>query len=196
MNVIATETAQEFLIREGGEDDARFFFEVEEQTTLENLPRDGCVHGECIGAGCAFERALDRARLREALCATHRMLLEIPGHVFFIAQSAEGERAGLLWFGPKRNLISGEDEGWVYNVTVLLPFRGRGLGKRLLHHAEEYARSLGYGAVGLSVATHNVIARTLYESVGFAPSNIVMRKPLARSSENGCVLCENDVDAA
>lgn len=175
-------------IREGSEADAEWFFEVEEQTTWENLPRD-----------CEY----DRETMRTALCATHRLILQVPGNVFFIAEAsdmeasgveASGVRAGLLWFGPKRNLITGRNEGWIYNVTVLPEFRGRGLAKMLLRHAEEYARTLGYDVVGLSVATHNEIARGLYHRVGFDVSNVIMRKPLIPSDErkSDCIVCENE----
>lgn len=154
------------LIREGTCDDAAFFFEVELQTTWENLPPD------CQG--------MNREELREKLRATHGLLLSCPGNVFFIAcDGGSGEKLGLLWFGPRHNSISGEHEGWIYNVTTLPEHRGCGVARRLIVHAEDYARAQGYRVIGLSVAVHNEAARSLYQTLDFEQSNILMRKPLA-----------------
>lgn len=155
------------LIREGTEDDAEFFLEMEEQTTWESLPDDK-------------KRDTPREKLRETLLETHGLLLECPGNVFFIAENAEsGERAGLLWLGPRHNLLTGEHEAWIYNVTVVPECRGCGVAKKLMARAEEYARAQGYNIIGLSVAVHNEIARSLYQRLEYTESNILMRKPLA-----------------
>jgi ribosomal protein S18 acetylase RimI-like enzyme len=157
-------TSPEIRIREGSADDAEFFLAVEEQTTWESLPPD--------------KRDLPRETLRERLLETHGLLLSCAGNVFFIAEVG-GERAGLLWFGPRHNAITGEHEGWIYNVTVLEGFRGLGIAKKLLLHAENYAREQGYEVIGLSVAVHNEIARELYRRCEYSESNILMRKVLS-----------------
>lgn len=149
-------------IRLGTDEDAEFFFDLEEQTTWDNLP-------------CACGTPWDRDQIRESLCATHRAMLDLPGNILFIAE-ADGVRAGMLWFGNRRNLITGEDEGWVYNVTVLPHFRRRGIARILLHHVEEYARAEGYRVLGLSVAVHNEQAQRLYQEIGYEESNVLMRK--------------------
>ena len=52
----------------------------------------------------------------------------------------------------------------------LLPeHRGRGLGKRLLRHAVERARELGFTRIELETATVLEVARRMYESFGFRP---------------------------
>lgn len=166
-------------IREGTDEDAEWFFEIDERTTWESLPR---------ACGTNWQREA----VREALCATHRMMLQVPGNTFFIAE-VDGARAGLLWFGPKRNLITGEDEAWVWNVTVEPQFRGRGIAKTLMRHAERHARELGFRAVGLCVATHNDPARALYQTLGFSEHTLTLRKPLDDDDsfvdESGCAVC-------
>ena len=153
-------------IREGAPNDAAWFFEIEEQTTWESLPPDA---------------ALNRDELREKLRATHGLLLSCPGNVFFIACDANNndEKLGMLWFGPRHNAITGDHEGWIYNVTTLPQHRGCGVARSLISHAEEYARAQGYRVIGLAVATHNERARALYERLNFRQSNILMRKPLS-----------------
>jgi GNAT superfamily N-acetyltransferase len=48
-------------------------------------------------------------------------------------------------------------------------FRGRGLGKRLLQHAVDLSRRLGFTRIDLETATVLEAARGLYESFGFQP---------------------------
>lgn len=145
--------------------DDPFFREVEFQTTWHSLDEE------------------DRSRLKpqevkEALTATHELLLSRDGNQVFIAEDAQGNRVGLLWFGVNRNLVSGEDEAWVYNVSVVKEHQGRGIGKKLMEYAETVAREGGFRVLGLMVSSHNIPARALYEKLGFRPTNVVMRKPL------------------
>jgi len=155
----------ELAIRLGTDDDADFFLHVEEETTLESLPPD-------------FAN-MPREELRARLLETHELLMEQEGHLFFIAFDTRTDRKmGLLWFGPRRNHITGEHEAWIYNVTVLPEHRGCGVGQSLIAHAEKHARDHGFGAIGLAVATHNTRAQQLYERLDFYSNNVLMRKQL------------------
>jgi ribosomal protein S18 acetylase RimI-like enzyme len=153
-------------IRQGTDADMAFFRDLEMQTTWENLPPEDC-------------QRLTREQVWDALDETHELLLARPGNVMFIAE-VDGQRAGLLWFGPNRNLVTGEEEGWIYNVTVLPEYRGRGIARLLMQHAESHAKAEGYAVIGLMVAMHNTAARELYRRLDFQDSNILMRKPLRR----------------
>jgi ribosomal protein S18 acetylase RimI-like enzyme len=154
-------------IRKETPEDASYFREVEFQTTWENLD--------------AEEQArFTPARVREALQETHEILLDRPGNTIFIAESEDGQRAGLLWFGERRNLATGEIEAWIYNVTVSEAFRGQGVGALLMQHAEAFARDEGYRTIGLMVALHNRAARRLYERLDYHKGNLLMRKRLAK----------------
>ena len=104
---------------------------------------------------CRRVRSTEEA-VREALAVTHELLLGRPGSAIFVAEAEGGERVGLLWFGENRNLITGENEAWVYNVSVLPSQRGRGIGAMLMERAETYAREAGYASLGLMVASHEV----------------------------------------
>jgi ribosomal protein S18 acetylase RimI-like enzyme len=151
-------------IRPGTEADEAFFRDMEMQTTWENLPPEDC-------------RRLEREQVWLALDETHDILRARPGNTIFIAE-LDGERAGLLWFGPNRNLVTGEEEGWIYNVSVVPAYRGRGIARLLMQHAENYAREQGYAVIGLMVAVHNAAARELYRRLDYEESNILMRKQL------------------
>ena len=125
----------------------------------------------------------DRKRLRpqevkDALGATHEQLLAREGNQVIVAEDEQGERVGLLWFGVNRNLVSGEDEAWIYNISVVKEHQGRGIGRKLMEFGERLAREGGYRVLGLMVSSHNAPARSLYEKLGFRPTNVLMRKPL------------------
>lgn len=151
--------------RPATEADDDFFGEMEFHTTWESLD------------------AMDRERfqaghVREALGLTHEFLLNRPGNQVVIAETAAGERVGLLWLGVNRNLVTGEEEAWIYNVSVAAEHQGRGIGRLLMEHAEELARDAGFDTLGLMVSSHNDRARALYEKLSFRATNILMRKKL------------------
>ena len=145
--------------------DNPFFRKMEFDTTWASLTPEEQGH-------------LTPGEVSEALEVTHEILLERPGNRIVIAESEGGERVGLLWFGVNRNLITGEEEAWVYNVSVVPECRGLGIGRRLMDHAEEMARAAGFHTLGLMVSAHNDPARTLYEKLSFRATNMVMRKRL------------------
>lgn len=119
-----------------------------------------------------------RTDVRDALHQTHELLLARPGNQVIVAEDETGARVGLLWFGVNRNLITGEDEAWVYNVTVVPAHRRKGVGRKLIDYAEKLARDGGFAILGLMVSSHNTAARTLYESLDFETTNHLMRKRL------------------
>src|SRR3974390_1438777 len=73
----------------------------------------------------------------------------------------EGQPMGELWVGQS----GGDPErGWVWDVRLDEPFRGRGLGRRAMLIAEDLARTNGAVSIGLNVFAHNGVARNLYNS--------------------------------
>src|SRR5437868_9431431 len=91
-------------IRAGTDADMTFFRQMEFETTWHNLTPEE-------------QQATTPAAVRESLAVTHELLLGRPGSAIFVAESESGERIALLWFGENRNLITGESEAWVYNVS-------------------------------------------------------------------------------
>ncbi len=59
------------------------------------------------------------------------------------------------------------DEAHITNIAVHPDFRKKGIGKRLMLSAIEYAESQGVSAVTLEVRASNIIAQRLYEKMGF-----------------------------
>ncbi|MFH0753267.1 MAG: GNAT family N-acetyltransferase [Candidatus Omnitrophota bacterium] len=55
----------------------------------------------------------------------------------------------------------------VHDLIVLSGFRGRGVGRKLMEHMEDWGRELGCGKVTLEVRYDNEKARQLYKSMGY-----------------------------
>lgn len=166
-NALSNRHQHQIAIEQGGENDVQWFLELDEQTSWDSLPTSQRAH-------------LCRETWRAALQHTNGLMLSCPGNVFFVARDENSSaRLGMLWFGPRHNALSGEHEGWIYSVCVAPQHRSCGVGKKLIAHAEDYARSQGFEIIGLSVASHNGVARELYERLEYSQSNVLMRKNLA-----------------
>ncbi|HOJ20315.1 MAG TPA: GNAT family N-acetyltransferase [Armatimonadota bacterium] len=96
-----------------------------------------------------------------------------------VARNRQGKRAGFIWVQENRHGFTGEARAYVLEVYVSPTCRGKGLGKRLMDCAEEWARARGLERIALNVAAHNTPARTLYESLGYAVETLRMAKELA-----------------
>ena len=80
---------------------------------------------------------------------------------------ADGEAAGVILFRFRRRLNHATFEGWVSDLVVSQPFRGRGIGRALLAAAIAEWRLRGGHQIMLEVAYERTAARALYESAGF-----------------------------
>jgi GNAT superfamily N-acetyltransferase len=58
----------------------------------------------------------------------------------FVARAGDGAPAGFVWVARDHNDSTGELEATMLNQYVPEPYRGQGLGHRLLETAEEWAR--------------------------------------------------------
>jgi ribosomal protein S18 acetylase RimI-like enzyme len=67
---------------------------------------------------------------------------------------------------------------YIHDLRIFAPWRGKGYAKAALEtiYALSKVRS-GARGVGLSVLTHNVVARRLYETHGFVPISQIMIRP-------------------
>ncbi len=65
--------------------------------------------------------------------------------------------------------------GFVHDVVVGEPFRGRGYGREAMQPAEQEAKRNGLHALALNVCGHNRVARDLYLSLGYHETSMRMR---------------------
>lgn len=64
----------------------------------------------------------------------------------------------------------------ITDLVVLEPYRGRGIGRRLLERAEAYAKQAGATELRIGVLAKNGAARRLYLDVGFQPHLELLNK--------------------
>lgn len=84
----------------------------------------------------------------------------------WIAEDPAGELLGYLLLGES-GWLTPEPHGFIYDVWVAPPHRGKGVGKSLVTWAAEWARTKGYRKIKLEVADSNARARHVYEELGF-----------------------------
>jgi ribosomal protein S18 acetylase RimI-like enzyme len=113
---------------------------------------------------CEFDRlGFDAHRARRAMLAL--LSDERLGRVWFIEDA--GQLCGYLALCYGYSLELGGRDGYVDELYIRVPFRGRGLGTRALEVACEAARADGVVALYLEVRQDNVEAQRYYERMGF-----------------------------
>lgn len=83
------------------------------------------------------------------------------------------ENIGFIWWG-----IRGEKSAFIYDFYINENHRRKGYGKQVMLKCEEVVKSKGLSNIQLHVFGHNTGARKLYETLGYAPTSIQMRKDL------------------
>jgi ribosomal protein S18 acetylase RimI-like enzyme len=81
---------------------------------------------------------------------------------------ADGAPAGLVVFRFRRRLNHATFEGWISDLVVREPFRGRGIGRALVGSVIAEWRLRGSHRIQLEVASDRSAARSLYAAMGFA----------------------------
>jgi ribosomal protein S18 acetylase RimI-like enzyme len=93
----------------------------------------------------------------------------------------EGTRAGVLWLNvpppPQRT-------AFVFDVEVDETLRGKGYGRAIMLAAEAYVRERGCSTLRLHVFGSNTVARSLYESLGYETTNVMMAKRIGDPGGN------------
>lgn len=80
---------------------------------------------------------------------------------------ADGAPAGLVVFRFRRRLNHATFEGWISDLVVREPFRGRGIGRALVASVIAEWRLRGSHRIQLEVGTDRTVARRLYADLGF-----------------------------
>jgi ribosomal protein S18 acetylase RimI-like enzyme len=96
----------------------------------------------------------------------------------FILMNSENKRSGMLWMGRSKDQFTCDDTGYLLGIFVEKNLRGRGLGRSLLEAGEIWCKDKGLVTMTMNVGSENIIATDLYESSGYEPQSIVMRRTL------------------
>ena len=92
-----------------------------------------------------------------------------PGGICLVSMTADPGRPIAFAKVEVRPAEDGGMTGWIGQIGVLPRFRGRGLGRMLLHWSVDYLRRHGAGHVDLAVEAENELALGLYLRTGFEP---------------------------
>ena len=84
-----------------------------------------------------------------------------------VAEDSDGDIAGVIMVSLRKELLSHAPSAHLEAIVVSPNARGRGLGKRLLHHCEQRVRAMGALSLTLHVFANNERARALYASETF-----------------------------
>lgn len=123
----------------------------------------------------------DPARMQAYFGAfTPADLTRDPGTEAFVATiEGQDEPLGLLVIKRDFDYFTDHPRAYVEILVVAEEAEGRGVGRALMAHAEQWGRAHGCHEVVLDVFANNPSAIAFYERVGFAPDHIRMSKSLA-----------------
>ena len=86
--------------------------------------------------------------------------LAVADGLFFVAE-AGGKVVGSIMAGYDGH------RGWIYSLAVLPDYRRRGLGSRLMRHAEERLKLLGCPKINLQIMQGNQKVEAFYRKLGY-----------------------------
>jgi GNAT superfamily N-acetyltransferase len=101
-----------------------------------------------------------------------------PGHAVLIALDSLDKPLGFAHVHLDQSAFTGETVGYVSVVVVAADAAGSGLGRRLMLAAESWARHEGCALITLEVFASNVVARAVYERLGYREQTLKLAKQL------------------
>lgn len=90
----------------------------------------------------------------------------------------DGAPAGCLHVLTRTDFFTLKPHGHISVIAVTKAAEGRGVGKALMAHAEDWARGIGHDHLTLSVFPANTRALALYKRHGYEVELISMRKEI------------------
>jgi ribosomal protein S18 acetylase RimI-like enzyme len=100
-----------------------------------------------------------------------------PDHHMYVVEPETGEPVGHV-FWAKRQAPGSAWRGFLYQLYIDEPFRGRGFGRQAMELLEAEVRAEGLPGIDLNVWGGNELARSLYRKLGFEERAIFMSKEL------------------
>ena len=138
------------------------------------LPRQVAGYAALIAASGAMPAQAAREKAERDTARYFGSGAATPGQLVFRIMDGEVS-VGWLWLG-----VPGPDPdplmAWVFEIEAA--FRGRGYGRAAMRLAEEEARARGMTSLGLNVHGQNMVARSLYDSLGYEVTAMQMKKTL------------------
>lgn len=96
------------------------------------------------------------------------------GHHFWRIIAENGNGVGDLWVLVKSN----QELAFIYFIGIDEQYRGHGYSKAAMRALEATVKPLGVNKIDLNVFGDNTVAVHLYESMGYKPTALLMRKTI------------------
>lgn len=107
-----------------------------------------------------------------------------PGHLLFEIQEAAGAApVGFAWFALTE--AGGVRTGYLYNIQVLPPFRGRGHAREAMAQLEARRGEWGLAAIAMHVFAFNTTAHAMYRALGYGITGFNMIKRFDHGGDPG-----------
>jgi ribosomal protein S18 acetylase RimI-like enzyme len=114
---------------------------------------------------------------RTAIAALLPQGRETPGqYLRSLAEQPGGRKVGSLWFGRQ------DEAAYLYDLVVHPQYRRKGFGRQAMGCLEQAAAALGFRSIKLHVFGQAEAARALYASLGYAVTDLNLRKDLPAQS--------------
>lgn len=108
----------------------------------------------------------------------HHLEDQPANNFLFVAEDDDGEVVGLIELQKTQDFFTGRTNCHINNIAVAPAHEGRGVGKALLAHAEDWAREHRCALLTLSVFPGNERARGFYQAAGFDTDLLRLAKPV------------------
>lgn len=108
-----------------------------------------------------------------------RHLDEEPSNSYlFVAEDDSGHVVGFIHLQKTQDYFTGRSNCHINDVGVATVHEGKGVGRALMRHAEDWAREHRCHLLTLAVFPGNERARSLYASLGYDTDLLRMAKPV------------------
>lgn len=95
----------------------------------------------------------------------------------FVAEF-DGRYAGHCWLGEQTDFFTRRADPWIFDLSVVPEFQGRGVARALHQAVEDHVRSRGGRLIGLQVMAHNQGAAEMYRKFGYVERAYSLKKEL------------------
>jgi ribosomal protein S18 acetylase RimI-like enzyme len=127
---------------------------------------------EAKAYGVDLEEALSRATAAFDRLIANRNLLGSRQQIYVI--ELKGTNVGMIWY----ELRNESRDAYVYDFSILPEYRRHGYGGRALRLFEACLREMGVKRISLNIFDHNVVARSLYDTLGYTQRSHLMMKAI------------------
>jgi GNAT superfamily N-acetyltransferase len=114
--------------------------------------------------------------LRDMLMNCQNLLKDTNSHI--LIAEVDGTIVGFVNFTLRRTLLHISPSVLIDELVVTESYRGKGVGKQLIHTAIEKCKQLGCCEIEVTTEFNNTDAREFYKSCGFKERGVILEKDL------------------